>query len=179
VTIAVTAAGPPRTSGLLGPGLPLLGQGAGFVLGLPGFQGGLLGQLDGLHHRRWAAVVGLERRREHAAAGLDRDPAGGPPRVQARVDPDDLADRALAPVGAFPLREDQPEAGPQVLLQGGVVRLGRGHVGLEQDPPIDESHFPDRVCTLFATATWVCRSGSPARESRCVNAVATSPVTST
>ena len=42
-----------------------------------------------------------------------------------------------------------------------------------------DSHFPDRVCTLFATATWVCRSGSPARESRWVNAAATSPVTST
>ena len=37
------------------------------------------------------------------------------------------------------------------------------------------SHRPSRVWTLFATATWVCRSGSPARESRWVNAAATRP----
>ena len=42
------------------------------------------------------------------------------------------------------------------------------------------SHLPaSRVWTLFATATWVCRSGSPARESRWVNATATSPRVST
>jgi len=45
-------------------------------------------------------------------------------------------------------------------------------------PSID-NHRPPRVCTLFATATWVCRSGSPARESRWVNAAATYPVTLT
>ena len=52
-------------------------------------------------------------------------------------------------------------------------------LALNRIRPSIASHFPDRVCTLFATATWVCRSGSPARESRWVNAVATSPVTST
>ncbi len=52
-------------------------------------------------------------------------------------------------------------------------------MALNRIRPSIDSHFPDRVCTLFATATWVCRSGSPARESRWVNAVATSPVTST
>ena len=31
------------------------------------------------------------------------------------------------------------------------------------------------VATLFDTATWVCRSGSPARESRCVNTAAIKP----
>ena len=41
--------------------------------------------------------------------------------------------------------------------------------------PSMDSQRPSRVCTLFATATWVCRSGSPARESRWVNAAATSP----
>ena len=33
--------------------------------------------------------------------------------------------------------------------------------------------------TLLETATWVCRSGSPARESRCVNAAAIRPSVST
>ena len=42
-----------------------------------------------------------------------------------------------------------------------------------------DSQRPSRVCTLFATATWVCRSGSPARLSRWVNAAATKPRTST
>ena len=35
------------------------------------------------------------------------------------------------------------------------------------------------VATLLEMATWVCRSGSPARESRWVNAVAIKPVVST
>jgi len=41
------------------------------------------------------------------------------------------------------------------------------------------SHSPVRVWTLFAIATWVCRFGSPARESRCTNTAASSPRTST
>ena len=45
--------------------------------------------------------------------------------------------------------------------------------------PSMDSQRPSRVCTLFATATWVCRSGSPARLSRWVNAVATRPRTLT
>ena len=52
-------------------------------------------------------------------------------------------------------------------------------VALNGTRPSMESHRPSRVCTSFATATWVCRSGSPARESRCVNAAATRPVTLT
>jgi hypothetical protein len=40
-------------------------------------------------------------------------------------------------------------------------------LALNRIRPSMASHFPDNVCTLFATATWVCRSGSPARESRC------------
>src|SRR5215203_6185161 len=42
-----------------------------------------------------------------------------------------------------------------------------------------DSQRPSRVCTLFATATWVCRSRSPARLSQWVNAVATRPRTLT
>ncbi len=41
------------------------------------------------------------------------------------------------------------------------------------------SQRPSRVWTLLATATWVCRSGSPARLSRWVKAAATSPCTLT
>lgn len=52
-------------------------------------------------------------------------------------------------------------------------------VALNRTRPSRESQRPSRVCTLFATATWVCRSGSPERASRWVNAAATNPVTST
>ena len=45
--------------------------------------------------------------------------------------------------------------------------------------PSMASHRLSRVWTLLATATWVCRSGSPARLSRWVNAVATRPRVST
>ena len=74
-----TPAGPPRTSSAsLAPGGALLGQGARFVLGVAGLQGGLLGQLDRLHHGRRAAVVGLERGR--------RARRGGPRCAARRVD---------------------------------------------------------------------------------------------
>jgi len=45
--------------------------------------------------------------------------------------------------------------------------------------PSSDSQLPSRVQTLFETATWVRRSGSPARESRWVNAAAMNPVLST
>ena len=93
--------------GLARPGGALLGQGARFVLGVAGLQGGLLGQVDGLDDRRGPPVVGLERGGELAAAGLDRGPPGGPALVQPRVDADDLAHGPLAAVGAGSLREDQ------------------------------------------------------------------------
>ena len=111
--------------GLLAPGGALLGQGARFVLGVAGLQGGLLGQLDRLHHGRRAPVVGLERGGELAAAGLDAGPPGGPALVQGRVDTDDLADRALAAVGAGTLREDQPEPGRAGASPGRCCRSRR------------------------------------------------------
>ena len=127
---------------MLSPGGTLLYDGARFVLGVAGLQGGLLSQVDRLHDGRGAPVVGLERGRELGAAVLDAGPSGGPAGVQAGVDADDLADRPLAAVGAGTLREDQPEPGPQVLLKAGVVRLGGGDVGLEQDPTVDREPLP-------------------------------------
>ena len=50
-------------------------------------------------------------------------------------------------------------------------------LALNSTRPSIDSQRPSRVCTLFAIATWVCRSGSPARLSRWVNAVATRPRT--
>ena len=48
--------------------------------------------------------------------------------------------------------------------------------------PSNVNHRPPscgRDCTLFDTTTWVCRSGSPVRESRWSNAAAIRPVTGT
>ena len=89
----------------------LLGQGAWFVLGVAGLQGGLLGEVDRFH--RWS---GAGRGRpgsggELAAAVLDVGPAGGPALVQAGVDADDLTDRPLRRVGAGPLGEAAPRGG--------------------------------------------------------------------
>ena len=111
--------------GLLAPGGALLGQGAWFVLGVAGLQGGLLGQQDRLHHGRRAAVVALERGRQLAAAGLDAGPPGRPALVQGRVDTDHFTDRALAPLGAGTLGEDQPEAGRAGASPGRCCRSRR------------------------------------------------------
>ena len=77
--------------------------------------------------------------------------------------------------------EPDPQGVAQVPLERGVVGLRGGDLGLvhaagRRSPATSPS---ERVWTLFATATWVCRSGSPARESRWVNAVATRPRTLT
>ena len=123
--------------GLLPPSGALLGQGARLVLGVAGLQGGLLSEQDRLHHRRRAPVVALEHGRQLAAARLDAGPPCRPAPVQGRVDPDHFPDRPLAPLRTGTLGEDQPEACAQVLLQGGVVGLRGGDLGLEQDPPVD------------------------------------------
>ena len=52
-------------------------------------------------------------------------------------------------------------------------------LALNSSRPSIANQRPSRVCTLLATATWVCRSGSPARESRWVNAAAIRPRTLT
>ena len=90
-----------------------------------------------------------------------------------------LPDRPLRRISAGPFRKPHPQRVAKLLLERGVVGLRCGHIGFEQHPPSIDSQRPSRVCTLFATATWVCRSGSPARLSRWVNAAATRPRTLT
>ena len=46
---------------------------------------------------------------------------------------------------------------------------------LNNTRPSMASQRPSRVWTLFATATWVWKSGSPALLSRCTKATATGP----
>ena len=91
----------------------------------------------------------------------------------------DLAHRPLIAARCRRARRTEPRAPAQVVLEPGVVPLRRGDRGRVQRagvqrPPPDPSAV-DHAHTLFATATWVCRSGSPRRDSRWSNAAATSP----
>ena len=72
--------------GLGVPGGALLGEGAGFVFGVAGFQGGLLGQLNLLHPARRPPMLGGERGGELGRPDLDHPPARRPPGEQRRVD---------------------------------------------------------------------------------------------
>ena len=175
--------------GFAAPGLALLGFRAGFVLGVAGLQGGLLGQLDGLDRGRRPAVVGLERgaraaRRISIAARRD-DHAVVSARGSTRRSRGPAASGRAVVVRAargWSGRTVSRRAGRQLGLQAGVVPLGGADGGFEQHPAVDgepPAGSLRTVWTLLETATWVCRSGSPARESRWVNAAATRPRVST
>ncbi len=71
-----------------------------------------------------------------------RGPTGRPARVQSGVDADDLSDRPQPRVRVGPFGEPDPETGPEVVLQGGVVGFRRRHGGLEQDPSVDGQPAP-------------------------------------
>ena len=119
------------------PGGALFGQGSGFVFGVAGLQGRLLGQMQRFDRCRWPAMIMLELDGQLAAADVDVGAAGRPALVQSGVDTDDLPDRPLRRVGAGPFGEPHPQAVAEVLLERGVVGLRRGNVGLEQHPAVD------------------------------------------
>ncbi len=119
------------------PGGALLGEGAGFVLGLPGLEVGLLRQRAGLDHGRGPVVLALERGRQFGLAVLDGRPPLRPAGVQRGVDADEFADRALAGVGGGPFGEPDGEGFGEAAFQGGVVDLGGGDDGLEQEASVD------------------------------------------
>ena len=141
--MALTA--PAAAQHLLGfgpPGRPLLSQRSGFVLGLPGLQGGLLGQLQRFDRGGWSAMIALEGDGQFASADVDVGAAAGPALVQAGVDADDLPDRPLGRVAVEAFGEPDAEIAAEVLLQRGVVGLRRRHLRLEQHPPINRQPAP-------------------------------------
>jgi hypothetical protein len=79
-----------RFGGLGMPGGALLGQGAGFVPGVPGFQCGLLRQLQCLHRRRRPTMITLKPGCQLGLPVLDQHPPRRPALVQHRVNTDDL-----------------------------------------------------------------------------------------
>jgi hypothetical protein len=98
------------------PGFSLLGEAARLVLGLPGFQGGLLGQLQRFDRCGWAAVGALEVCGKHAPPRFDCDSTGRPPGGQDGVDPDDFSYRPFPSVLVRSFGESEAEAVAEVLL---------------------------------------------------------------
>ena len=162
------------------PGVALLGQRAGFVFGLACFQGGLLGQRDRFDVGRFAGrgrpgTVWTARR-----CGL-RSPRAATttaPAVRLAMPTISRTGRLPRPVG----RRRRSAA------RGAAARWASRRVlySSEAATVIRCSGWPSSasqrctpsastVATLLEIATWVCRSGSPARESRCVNAAPISP----
>ena len=98
---------PPRPRRATPPAAPPRERGG--VLGLPGLQGGLLGQRDRLHRRRRATVALLEPDGQHPAASLDRGRPRRPAAASAGSTP------TTSRTGRFPhrasrAREPQPRA---------------------------------------------------------------------
>ena len=112
-------------------------------------------------------MIFLELDGELAAPGIDVGPAGRPALIQSRVDANDLPDRPLGRVGAGPFGEPHPQRRRGDAARGRCCRSPTpATFALNSTRPSIDSQRPSRVWTLFATATWVCRSGSPARLSR-------------
>ena len=163
--------------GAAGPVFDLLGQRAQLGLCGPVRRAWLAGPVCTARLRRgmcpWVAhVVGDQP----LVAGLDlacgAGRTRGATRRGCRRSPGSAASRHLA--GDL----DQPHAKlvDQAPLDQGVVRLGHADRDLVQLAGIDRApDCPSSARTRLLTATWVCGSGSPARESRCLNAVATNP----
>jgi hypothetical protein len=126
-----------RFGGLGVPGGPLLGQNAGFMLGVPGLQGGLLRQLQRLHRRRRPTMITLKPRRQLTLPVLDQHPPRRPALVQRGVNTDNLPHPPLIRVGDRPICEPHPQPVVEVVFQGGVVSFRGSHRGFEQHPSVD------------------------------------------
>jgi hypothetical protein len=112
------------------------------VLSVAGLQGGLLRQVKRFDRCGWSTMIMLELDGELAAAEVDMGPPGRPPLVQPPVDTDNLPDRSLARIEAGTRCEPHPQVVAEVLLQGGVVGLRGGNLGLEQHPSVDGQPAP-------------------------------------
>ena len=96
----------------------LLGQGAGFVFGLAGLQGGLLRQLQRFHRRRRPTMITLKPGWQLPMPFLDQHPPRRPTFIKGRVDPDDLPRRTLPRISGGPIREPHLPAGRAGDAQG-------------------------------------------------------------
>ena len=124
-------------SGFGQPGGALFGVGAGFVFGVAGLQGGLLGQVERFDRGGWPAMVGLELDGEFAPAGVDQARRLDQRSFSRGSTPTISRIGRLRRVGAGPFGEPHAEAVAEVLFEGGVVGLRCRHLRLEQDPAVD------------------------------------------
>ena len=131
-----------RCGGLGMPGGALLGQGAGFVFGVPGLQGRLLRQLQRLHRGRRPTMITLKPGRQYTLPVLDQHPPRRPPLVQRRVNTDDLTHRPLTQLRVGSIGEPHPQPVAEMMLQGSVISLRRSHGGFEQHPAVDRQPPP-------------------------------------
>jgi hypothetical protein len=113
--------------GLGMPGGALLGQSTGFVFGVPGFQGGLLRQLQRLHRCRRPTMITLKPARQLTLPHLDQHSPRRPPFIQDRINADNLPHRPLTRLSVGPIREPHTQPVVEVVFQGGVVGFRGGH----------------------------------------------------
>src|SRR4029453_16809097 len=94
--------------GLIEPGRTLLGQRAGFMLGVTGLQRCPLRQVQRFDRCRWPTMITLEPDREFAAADVDEGTPARPTLVQSGVYANDLPDRPLRWGGAARFGKPHP-----------------------------------------------------------------------
>ena len=95
----------------------------GSCLASPGFQGGLLGQLQRFHRGGWAAVGALEVGGKHGPPGFDGGSTGRPPGGQGGVDADDFSYRPFPRVLVRPFGESEAETVAEVAALGRCCRF--------------------------------------------------------
>ena len=106
------------------------------MLGLPGLEGGLLREIVEFGRGGRPSVPLLEIGDQVALPPRDQLVPLRPPLEQGQVDALELTNRPFR-IAPRPVHEPHPELAGQVLLQGGVVELRHGDVGLEHDPAVD------------------------------------------
>ena len=111
--------------------MALLGQRAWFVFGLPGFQGGLLGQGEHFDDGGFAPVGGLELLGQLADAMVDGRASRGVFVDQFGGDADDFAHRPFARCGGL-FGEPDTDFADEQGFDAGVVELRCGHGGVVQ-----------------------------------------------
>ncbi len=101
-------------------------------------------------------MSGAKVRSEFGLSVDDLTPTRRPPGQQVRVQPDDLTDTSLGSTevatGSRAVGEPDPERAGQVMLEPGVVRLGRGDDGLEQHTTVDReppTRYPASWSVVF------------------------------
>jgi hypothetical protein len=167
-----------HVSGLGGPVGDLLGQCSAGSLALPRLQVGLLRQVE----LCWA--VGLLFRGSRGSCAAVRRPcsrsllaawrSGRARRAESRRSRARAACPARHPAARrWPHEARWSPSSRRVLYRSEAATRNACSTRASSD-----RHFPSTPWILFATATWVWRSGSPVRESRWPKAAATSPVVS-